>query len=402
MSASEVEIASFIRLQEGIRVRKVSLEVELGEADQLSTQGTVLYGSVTGGSRFLLHPLLNLESVLLDETTAPFARMGPMVQLSDSPGAHRLTVKYAGTLTSNGGLGISGTSFDLNANLLWYPILVGGSRLDVDLEVRLPHDTSAIFPPVGRRRGRRMALRSVIDVPLVGGRIQGRSLGRGLAVYSLVRRETRNLYRIAEDALAWQERRWGPRPFRPLRVVETWRDHTGAYAREGLIVTQNLSDESVEGVSQKLIHETTHQWWGMDALPGERWFREDWLSEGLATYCEYLWIQEKLGEPRADDFLKDAGRRVSGMKGSLVAASPWTSDGWSLTRYGGLLALVALERQVPDLSDRLRRFRSAHAGSFLTTEGLVHDLSPDVAESWLQSHLLATRTWPGDLLNPDG
>ncbi len=311
-------------------------------------------------------------------------------------------MRYAGELPSDGGLGISGSSFDLNANLLWYPILVLGSRLDWDLEVRLARDTDAIFPSAARRRGGRVSLRSVIDVPLVGGKIRGRKLGRRLAVFSLVRDDARALLEVTKEVVEWQEGKWGPLPFRPLRVVETWRERQGAYSREGLITTQNLTGESVEGVSQRLVHETAHQWWGMDALPGEKWFREDWLSEGLATYCEYLWIRDKLEGARAEEFLRDAGRRIGGLRGSLVATSPWSSDGWSLTRYGGLLALVALESRVPDFSDRLRQFRLAHAGSFLTTEDLVRDLSASVPRSWLQGHLVEERIWPGDLLSADG
>jgi hypothetical protein len=397
-----VDLTAFIRLQQGIRVKRVSLNVELARNDHLSVQGSVLYDAARGGSRFLLHPRLDLKTVSMDGAPSQYSRSGPLVQLSDSPGTHRLAVSYAGSLPSGGGLGISGTSFDLNVNLLWYPILVGGSRIDFDLQLLLPIGATAVFPSVARRRGDRVSLQSTIDAPLVGGEVKGRSRGRGLAVYSLVRDDTRDLQRIAKEVVEWQEKKWGPLPFRPLRVVETWRHELGAYSREGLIVAQNLTDDSVEGSFQKLVHETAHQWWGLDVLPGESWFQEDWLSEGLATYCEYLWTREKWGQARAELFLDNARNAVRGMNGSLVAASPWTPTGWTLTRSGGLLVLVALENQVPNLLERLRRFRERHRGSFVTTRALMADLVPSASESWLQAHLIEERAWPGDLPNPDG
>ena len=166
-------------------------------------------------------------------------------------------------------------------------------------------------------------------------------------------------------------------------MVETWRKAQGAYAREGLVVTPDLSHQSVEEVSRTLVHEMSHQWWGLDALPGEEWFQEDWLSEGLATYCTYLWIRDKLGDLPGAEFLRAAGTSVHGMTGSLARSPPWSPTGWSLTRFGGLLALSALESQVPNLSERLRRFRQQHDGSFLTTEALIRELSASVPGSWL-------------------
>ena len=393
-------MAAFMRAQEGIRVARVSLDIRLTEGGQIDGKGELVYRTNRKGSRFLLDPRLQLREVTVDGCPAHSTRAGALVQFSDTPGEHLLGARWTGAIPSDGGLGLSNSSFDLNLNLLWYPTLLWGSRFDVQLVIRLPRGAKAVLPTVARRGRQAVSMQSVIDVPMVGGRIRGARHGRGLSVYSLVRRDVSEFRRTAERVVEWLEGKWGPRPFRPIRFVETWRQQRGAYAREGLIVTPDWSQAPEQEVAQRLVHEAAHQWWGMDALPGEAWFAEDWLSEGLATYCEYLWRKERVGGAAAYEFREMATKEIRGMRGSLAELSPWSREGWNLSRYGALLVLVELERRVPNLVKTLRRYRARHHGSFVTTKSLIRELRGSVPESWLESHLVSERSRPGYLESP--
>lgn len=400
MDAVEAAIIAFRKVQDSVQVRRVDLDIQLGLGDTIRGSAEVSFSTSRPGAGFLLDPRLEIASVGLDGAWVDATRLGPLVQIPITPGAHRLSVGWSGLLPSSGGLGISGDSFDLNMNLMWFPTLIWGSRYDVGLRLNLPKGTRAVLPPSARRRNGRASMHSVIDVPLVGGKLRGTGMADGRAVYSLVRDDVRGLCNNIDRVLEWLEAQWGTLPFRPVRVVETWRRERGAYAREGLIVTPDWSREPESEVSQRLVHEATHQWWGMDVLPGEAWFSEDWLSEGLATYCEYLWLKDQVGETAAADFHGSATKLVRGLHGSLANCSPWSQEGWTLSRYGTLLALASLERRVSNLRRVLRDFRDRHHGTFVTTEALVVELSQYVPRSWLVDHLVSDRAWPGDLEDP--
>ncbi|KUM99444.1 hypothetical protein AQI95_38610 [Streptomyces yokosukanensis] len=51
-----------------------------------------------------------------------------------------------------------------------------------------------------------------------------------------------------------------------------------------------------------LVHELAHQWFGNSVTP--RHWKDVWLSEGLATYAEWLW-EEKRGGRNADGIFED-------------------------------------------------------------------------------------------------
>ena len=400
MDAVEAAIITFRKVQDSIRVNRVELDIQLGPRSKLRGSAEVSFSTSRLEAGFLLDSRLQPTCIALDGAPVDWKRSGLLVQFPVSLGTHRLSVGWNGSLPSNGGLGRSGSSFDLNLNLMWYPALTWGSRFDVGLRLRLPEGTRAVYPPLVHCRNGRASMHSVIDVPVVGGKVRGTGTAHGLAVYSLVRNDVREMCLTAERVLEWLEDQWGTCPFRPVRIVETWRRKGGAYAREGLIVTPDWSREPESQVSQRLVHEATHQWWGMDVLPGEAWFSGDWLSEGLATYSEYLWLKDQAGEAAAEGFRVAATKMVRGLRGSLASCSPWSQEGWTLSRYGALLALASLERRVSHLRRVLRDFRDRHRGSFVTTEGLVHELSRFVPHPWLEEHLVRERTWPGDLAGP--
>ena len=393
----EAAIAAFQRSQQGVRLSRMELDATLNERDEIEASAAISFRTDQPSAQFLLDPRLQLHETRLDGSEVRSERFGPLVRIPSQPGDHYLAVRWSGSLPANGGLGLAGSSFDMNLNLLWAPVLLWGTRLDVELRLHLPQGARVILPSVAQEHEGSVLLRSVTDVPLVGGRIRGSRVNGKVDVYSLVRDDVAPLSRIAENVIRWLEEKWGPEPYSPVRVIETWRRERGAYAREGLVVTPDWTKQSDREIGQRLAHEVTHNWWGMDTNPGEGLFSDDWLSEGLATFSEYLWLRDRVGEAAAQEFRSRSGTSLVGLRGSLANLSPWSDTGWSLSRYGALLALTDLEQRVPDLLGVLRTYRDRHRGSFVTTQSLVSELSRFVPQNWLEEHFLSDRAWPGDL-----
>ncbi|WP_093654817.1 M1 family metallopeptidase [Streptomyces wuyuanensis] len=84
----------------------------------------------------------------------------------------------------------------------------------------------------------------------------------------------------------WSVRKFGPYPFSSTGVIVE-REGDADYALE----TQSRSvftEDSFDAAT--LVHELAHQWYGDSVTP--RTWRDVWLSEGFATYAEWLYLEE--------------------------------------------------------------------------------------------------------------
>ena len=99
------------------------------------------------------------------------------------------------------------------------------------------------------------------------------------------------------EIIAWQETVFGPYPFEALGGVVSAPDGIN-YAME--MQTRPIYPASylrtASAGASVVAHENAHQWFG-DSTAVARW-RDVWLSEGFATYAEWLW-SEKQGERTA-------------------------------------------------------------------------------------------------------
>jgi aminopeptidase N len=101
--------------------------------------------------------------------------------------------------------------------------------------------------------------------------------------------------------------RLGPWPFAGEKYAQVefkWiggMEHTTATSLAQLLFTGDGRYENL------FLHEMSHQWFG-DCLTPARW-ADIWLSEGLARYCEALWVEHRHGSAAYDDFMATIGRR---------------------------------------------------------------------------------------------
>ncbi|MFF4673011.1 M1 family metallopeptidase [Streptomyces sp. NPDC001279] len=97
------------------------------------------------------------------------------------------------------------------------------------------------------------------------------------------------------EVVAWEAERFGPYPFSATGAI-VGRDGDAGYALE----TQNRPFFPGPPSVGLLVHEMAHQWFGNSVTPAS--WRDMWLNEGLATYAQWLWEDDKEGEPVEDRF----------------------------------------------------------------------------------------------------
>ncbi|MFF5333766.1 M1 family metallopeptidase [Streptomyces sp. NPDC013181] len=125
------------------------------------------------------------------------------------------------------------------------------------------------------------------------------TLPSGVTVFTAVDPEVaeesaRTVARVPE-IVAWEAEHFGPYPFSATGAIVEREDDAG-YALE----TQTRPFFPGAPSAGLLVHEMAHQWFG-DSVTPESW-RDMWLNEGLATYAEWLWEEEKEDTPAEESF----------------------------------------------------------------------------------------------------
>ncbi len=112
---------------------------------------------------------------------------------------------------------------------------------------------------------------------------------------------------VAKDvigALDLFSRRFGPYPYRDLRVSEIFRLHGEAFPGFLQLGTPTWLSTDQWGDEQLFrSHEVAHQWWGVGV--GAQTYHDSWLAEGFSEYSGLLYVQSALGDDRFYDRLKE-------------------------------------------------------------------------------------------------
>lgn len=97
------------------------------------------------------------------------------------------------------------------------------------------------------------------------------------------------------EVMEWAQENFGPYPFSSVGAIVDGPDDAG-YALE----TQNRPVFPGAPDMRTFVHEIAHQWFGVSVTP--RTWRDMWLSEGLATYAEWVWTEDEGGATAEESF----------------------------------------------------------------------------------------------------
>ena len=241
---------------------------------------------------------------------------------------------------------------------------------------------------------------------MIGGRPKGKARDGRTSVISFARDEVTFLAERANDALDFLENLYGRSPWRDLIVLETKRRTGGGYSREGLVCLQEEEESeqrrnegsSRQSLSVYLAHEIAHQWWGT-AL----YARDDWLSEGLATYSQFLYLLDRFGTKESKKFLKKHLPKLSDCANTTLATAVfWDQESQTVSRLGALFALLTLQRECRDFALHLKEFLLKRKGLATSSKDFIEFFSEWIERRKLSELIENKKTWDakeiGDLV----
>jgi len=125
---------------------------------------------------------------------------------------------------------------------------------------------------------------------------------------------------------------------------------------EPAMVTGDRANEDV------VAHELGHHWFG-NLVSCSQW-RDPWLHEGFASYCEWLWLEHSQGPEALQQKSDDVRQWLSKRPGITIGEPPKDDLFNSQVYLKGALALHELRREVGDepFFGGVRNYLQKHAG----------------------------------------
>jgi len=159
---------------------------------------------------------------------------------------------------------------------------------------------------------------------------------------------------------------FGPLPQPNLAVAQLPDGSVQGYAAPGLLLV-SLRQWDPKVNYRMLAHLAAHQWWGNEALPASP--SDVWLTDGLARYCEALYVEQAAGKEALNRTLEDfsAGALTFEDAAPIAQAArlePFSSEYRSVVVNKGAMVFHMLRAQLGDAAfrDLLREFYSKFAG----------------------------------------
>lgn len=148
------------------------------------------------------------------------------------------------------------------------------------------------------------------------------------------------------EMLEFFARLFGPYPFATYTVVVTPDELEIPLEAQGMsIFGSNFLTAGWENV-RLVAHELSHQWFGNCVTVGS--WRDIWLHEGFACYCEWLWSEESGGRS-ADERAREHWAKLAAKPQDLLLGDPGPRDMFDDRVYKrGALLLHAIRVTVGD------------------------------------------------------
>jgi len=258
---------------------------------------------------------------------AAFHRSGEELAIAlPSPSVARsrstVVVTYAGSFVDK----VSGIGFAARDTILWHPHVGEVDRATYDVELRWPRRFDLVAggvhvdsgtgadanPSGGDRRERRKLERPAAAFGFELGRFDVTETKHGdvtirvaldRASRQLPKEARQELMQAAGDALDLYGTMFGPYPYRELTLATVPRDFSQSLP--GIVTLSDLMMADLGWIGRLLgledrrtvvAHEIAHQWWGHEV--GWESYRDQWLSEALASWSALQFGREKLGDKR--------------------------------------------------------------------------------------------------------
>ena len=208
-------------------------------------------------------------------------------------------------------------------------------------------------------------------------------------------------FKQQQEMLDFYESVFGKYPFPDYQVVITEDELEIPLEAQGLSIFGSNHVAGNHRFERLIAHELAHQWFGNSVGVSE--WKDIWLNEGFACYCEWLWT-EHTGASTAHEAARSHYLVLSRKSQDLLLADPGTKDMFDDRVYKrGAITVHALRRLLGDEAffEAIRAYLKESRNDTVVPETLVNHITGaalkvgvsvdevnDLLEAWLHETAL--------------
>lgn len=207
-------------------------------------------------------------------------------------------------------------------------------------------------------------------------------LGRDVRAWAPARLKQVVLEEFAQqqEMLDFYSSLFGHYPFPDYQVVITDDELEIPLEAQGLSIFGSNHVKGDHLFERLIAHELSHQWFGNSVGLSE--WKDIWLNEGFACYCEWLWFEHAHGRP-VHESARSHYQVLARKKQDIMLGDPGTRDMFDDRVYKrGALTVHALRRLVGDevFFRTVRDYLTASQHSVVTPEDLISRVKKEAAD----------------------
>lgn len=208
-------------------------------------------------------------------------------------------------------------------------------------------------------------------------------------------------YRLVPKMIEAFEQRFGKYPFEKVGYVNT---PIGAMEHQTMISYPASLIRSTDSINMVAAHELAHQWFGN--LVTCKDFRDAWLNESFATFCESIWLEYFFGfekylenqKAKADRYLKSISKQEGIFPLYDFPRTPPSSNYPETIYQKGAVILGMLRYELGDslFFGSLRHYLEKFAYNSASTEDLKNSIEEytGIELDWFFEQWIYGKGWP--------